>query len=122
MSNQDAPNSMENMAMALYVHAAQLIKAGKSRKEIKKQLMAQGINAETAETVLTRLAESQANVARKAGYRNLAAGIFIIVMSALLLTGVITVASGVLGSVVAAGLLLAGIYFAGRGVMQINGW
>lgn len=122
MSNHDAPSSMENMAMALYVHAAELIKAGKSRKEIKKQLMAQGITADTAETILTRLAESQVNVARKAGYRNALAGAFIIVMSVLLLTGVITLSSGLLGSIVTVGLLLAGIYFAGRGVLQINGW
>lgn len=118
----DKRTSMENAAMALYIHAARLIKEGKSRKEIKKQLKSQGVSDEVADIVLRRIAESQANVARRAGYRNLLLGGLMIVLALALLVGVVS--DPATGAAAGALLLLlaAGVFAMGRGLMQIKGW
>jgi hypothetical protein len=113
---------MEQAAMALYIHAARLIKEGKSRKEIKKQLKSQGISDEIADTVLRRISESQANVARRAGYRNLLLGGLITVLAVLLLSGTLTDPATGAGVIVVVLLMAAGILAIGRGLMQIQGW
>jgi hypothetical protein len=119
--SQEPPNPMEEAALALYYHAAQLIKQGKSREAIITELMSKGINRETAEKMLAKLDVSRANVARKSGYRNLGLGTIVIVLSVIPLFGLTgTQAQG--WQFAAAILLLAiGILQAGRGIMQITG-
>lgn len=70
---------MEEAALALYYHAAEMIKAGKNRQEIEQHLIEnKGLKPETARLMLDKLDVSRANVARRSGYRNLIMGILLI--------------------------------------------
>lgn len=116
--SQKERSPMENAALAVYYHAAQLIKEGRSRDEIVRQLMKQGLSYDTAMTVLDKLATSQVNVARRSGKRNILLGGAIIFFSIVLLLGigVQQVAGIVLIPVLI--ILLAGLYVLGRGILQ----
>jgi hypothetical protein len=121
MSQEPPNNPMEEAALALYYHAAQLIKQGKSREAIITELMSKGINRETAERMLAKLDVSRANVARKSGYRNLGLGALVIVLSLVPLFGITGTQAEGWQFVAAIVLLGLGILQAGRGIMQITG-
>lgn len=110
---------MEKAALALYYHAAELIKSGKPREEIIKDLMAKGINRESAEKMLAKLDVSRANVARKAGFRNLGLGAFVILLCMLPLFGLTGPRAEGLQFWAAIIVLGVGLLQAGRGIMQI---
>jgi uncharacterized membrane protein len=112
---------METAALAVYYHAAQMIKAGKSREEIITDLIEKGISRETANNMLDKLDESRANVARNRGYRNLFLGVVLIVLMILPIFGLIVpqVTGTALG--VAVLILGCGFFAAVRGIMQIIG-
>lgn len=120
MSDQDR-SAMENAALALYYHAAQMIKDGKSNEDILEDLISKGVSRETAATMLEKLNQSRANVAKQSGYRNAAIGMVLVVLASLPVFGIgIAQASGVpLG--IAFLLMGCGIYALGRGIMQITG-
>lgn len=112
---------LEEAALAFYYHAATMIKEGKSRKDILKDLTSKGVGRETAENMLDKLEKSRANVARRSGYRNAFVGIVIIVMMLLPLFGIgIAKVAGVSFSL-AIILLACGVLVLGRGIMQITG-
>lgn len=122
MSQLPPSDPIEKAALALYYHAAELIKQGMPREEIIKNLMSKGINRESAEKMLAKLDVSRANVARKAGYRNLMLGGLVVLFCILPLFGFIgEPAQGWLfWSLIL--VLGVGLIQAGRGIMQIMGW
>jgi hypothetical protein len=120
VSEQDR-TPMENAALALYYHAAQLIKAGKSRDEIITELTSKGINRDTAENMLNKLDKSRANVARQHGLRNMALGGAVSVLAALPLLGILVPAVTGTAFGVAVLLLGIGLFILGRGILQIIG-
>jgi hypothetical protein len=121
MSQLPPTDPMEKAALALYYHAAELIKQGIPREEIIKDLMAKGINRETAERMLAKLDVSRANVTRRAGYRNLGLGGFLVLLVIIPLFGLTGVRAE--GWQFWAEIILLGIGLiqAGRGIMQIMG-
>jgi len=120
MSDQER-SPLENAALALYYHVAQMIKAGKSREDIITELVRQGVNRETAESMLDRLDKSRAKVARQNGYRNAFIGIVVTTMGLLPIAGILVPrAEG--GTLFAAVIILGcGVFALGRGLMQITG-
>jgi hypothetical protein len=121
MNQPPAIDPMEEAALALYYHAAQLIKQGKPREDIVTELMSKGINRETAEKMLAKLDVSRANVARKSGIRNLFIGLIVIVLCVIPLFGLLgNQAEGwqFWALIVVLGI---GIIQAGRGILQITG-
>ncbi|MGJ3239303.1 MAG: hypothetical protein ACFE0Q_11400 [Anaerolineae bacterium] len=109
----------ENLAMAFYVYAAQLIKEGKSRQQVIDTLMERGISHENAETIVTRLNQSRDNVTRRSGYRHLAFGSAIILLSLLPLFGVFVEPVTGFSAIVAIIVLASGVLIAWRGVMRV---
>lgn len=121
MTDNNPQADLKNAALALYYYAAERIKEGKSRAAVIDDLIAKGVSRETAETMLDKLDESRANVARQSGYRNTAFGIAIVGMLALPLFGVfVPQVTGILQIVVLL-LMAIGVYFLIRGIMQILG-
>ena len=120
MSEQD-PTSMESAALALYYHAARMIKEGKSRDEIIRELTRQGISEEAAKTMLIKLDQSRANVARRSGYRNIAAGTILLVMGGAPVFGIGIAQATDNAFVFVIFVLTIGLIFFGRGFMQIVG-
>ena len=120
MSEQDR-TPMENAALALYYHAAQMIKAGKSREEIITELTSKGINRDTVENMLTKLDQSRANVARRSGYRNAAFGGVLTIFALLPILGIFIPQVTGVAFTVAAILLVIGLFVLVRGVLQIIG-
>ena len=120
MSDQNR-TAMENAALALYYHAAQMIKEGKSDEEVLEDLVSKGVNPETAASMLEKLNESRANVAQRRGYRNVFIGIVLIVLMIFPISGigVPQVFEVMLG--IALLIMGYGIYTLGRGIMQITG-
>jgi uncharacterized membrane protein len=112
---------MEEVALAFYYHAAVMIKEGKSRKEIIKDLTSKGVSDETAENMLNKIDQSRANVARQHGYRNafIGAGVLIFMLIPLFGIGIakVTGASFVLAII----FFACGVFILGRGIMQITG-
>jgi hypothetical protein len=121
MSQLPPTDPMEKAALALYYHAAELIKQGMAREDIIKALMAKGINRETAEKMLAKLDVSRANVTRRAGYRNFGLGGFVVMLSILPLFGLTGVQAEGWQFWAAIILLGVGLIQAGRGIMQILG-
>lgn len=114
-------SSLEEAALAFYYHAAKMIKEGKSRKDIIKDLTSKGVSQKTAENMLDKLDQSRVNVAKRSGYRNAFVGVVIIIMMILPLFG-IGIAKVVGTSFTIAIILLGcGIFALGRGIMQITG-
>jgi hypothetical protein len=114
-------SSMEQVALAFYFHAATMIKEGKSRKEILKDLTSKGVSLETAENMLDKIELSRANVARRSGYRNAFIGTVLIglMLIPLLGIGILQVTGAMF--FVAIIILSCGIFAFGRGIMQITG-
>ena len=118
---QPSEQDLQNAAMALYVHAAQMIKAGKSRDAILNDLVRQGVSMDTAKVILERLNQSRDNVTRRYGYRNAFIGVILIVLMTVSLLGIgidrATGASYAVGLLV----LACGVLALGRGLLQIYG-
>ncbi len=115
---------MQQAAIALYYHAAQMIKAGKSREEIERHLIHdKGIKPQTARNMLDKLNESRANVARRAGYRNIIMAVLVLMLGITILTGIGGDGSGATGirQFVAMLIIVAGGMFGVRALMQIFG-
>lgn len=122
MSQQDR-SPMEQAALALYFHAAQMIKEGKTREQIERHLIHdKGVSPKTAKIMLDKLNDSRANVARKLGWRNAVTGAFVVAASLLIIFGVLSGerATGV-SLAVCIVLLMIGGWFVLRGTMQITG-
>ncbi len=109
---------MESAALAVYYHAAQLIKDGHSRDEIIRQLMKQGLSYDTANTVLDKLAQSQVNVARRSGKRNVLTGGTIVVFTFLSILGIGVEQITGIALIPVVIIMLVGLYILGRGVLQ----
>ena len=115
---------MENAALALYYHAAQMIKEGKTREQIERHLIHdKGVSPKTAKIMLDKLNESRVNVARQLGWRNAATGVFVIAAALIILFGVFSGerATGLLLGICIL-LLLGGGFLGVRGGMQIAGF
>lgn len=115
---------MQQAAIALYYHAAQMIKEGKSREEIERHLIHdKGIKPQTARNMLDKLNESRANVARRAGYRNIIMAVLVLMLGITILTGIGGDGSGATGirQFVAMLIIVAGGMFGVRALMQIFG-
>lgn len=114
-------SDLENAALALYYYAAELVKEGKTSKEVIDILVQRGITRESAETIMQRLNVSRDNVARRSGYRSIAFGLIMVVLMLMPLFGIfLPEATGV--SVIALIIVMAvGIVIAGRGLMQVFG-
>jgi len=112
---------MEDAALALYYHAAQLIKEGRSQDAIVRELVKRGVSSETARKMLAKLEQSQVNVAQRSGYRNVLIGttLMLLMLIPLFGIGVDPVAGTYLSITI---LFLGGGLFAlGRGILQILG-
>ncbi|MDQ7028089.1 MAG: hypothetical protein Q9P44_21305 [Anaerolineae bacterium] len=120
MSDQDS-SPMETAALALYYHAAQMIKAGQSHADIKKELISKGINPETAENMLVKLNRSRTNVMRQTGYRNAFAGVVLIAMALLPIFGIFAPTAVGTSLTIALAIIGCGVFALGRGLMQIIG-
>lgn len=70
----DPKNPLEDVALALYYRAAELLKAGLREEEVITELVKQGIKRETAQKMMLRLAESQRRVEVRHGRRNVFVG------------------------------------------------
>lgn len=112
---------LEEAALAFYYHAATMIKEGKSRKEIIKDLTSKGVRRSTAENMLDKLDISRANVARRSGYRNAFIGSVVTILMLLALLGIGFVQATGTSFVMAIIFLGCGIFILGRGIMQITG-
>lgn len=88
MSRNFAERDVKDAALAVYYHAAQLLKAGRSPQEVEALLVEQGIKPETARKMLTKLGTAQIKVARRMGGRNVAFGAALMLLGLLLVTGV----------------------------------
>jgi hypothetical protein len=121
MSQLPPSDPMEKAALALYYYAAELIKQGMPREDIVNALIAKGINRETAERMLAKLDVSRANVARRAGYRNLFLGGIAVLLSILPLFGIAGPPAEGFSFWVAIAVLAIGLIQAGRGILQIMG-
>lgn len=109
---------MESAALAVYFHAAEMIKAGRSRDEIIQQLMKQGLSYDTAVTVLDKLAQSQVNVARRSGKRNILTGGTIVVFTVLAMLGIGVEQITGLALIPVILILIGGLFVLGRGLLQ----
>ena len=78
---------LEKAALALYYHAAQMHKAGRSDEDIIADLGSKGVQAATAQRMLDRLRQSRQNVARKGGQRLMLMGAFNLLLGLGLLLG-----------------------------------
>lgn len=112
---------LENAALALYYYAAELIKEGKSEKEVISTLIDRGVTRETAETMLERLNVSRANVARRSGYRNALFGGALVILTVLPLFGIFVEQPVGFSQILTILLLAVGVVMLGRGLMQIFG-
>lgn len=115
----DNQTDLEKMAMALYYYAAELIKEGKSKKEIIDILIERGVSRESAETIMSRLNESRDNVTRRSGYLSIAFGTIIAVISLLPLYGIFVEKVEGFSVIIAFILLFAGFLIAGRGLLKV---
>jgi hypothetical protein len=90
MSRDFSEDHLKDAALQVYYLVAQELKSGKSPEEVETLLVAQGIKPETARNMLTKLAKSQRNVARRDGGRNLLFGAALMAIGLLLATGIAT--------------------------------
>jgi uncharacterized membrane protein len=112
---------LEEAALAFYYHAATMIKEGKSRKDILKDLTSKGVSRETAENMLDKLEQSRVNVAQRSGYRNTFIGVVLIIMMIPPLFGIGIVKVAGVSFVSALIFMACGVFALGRGIMQITG-
>lgn len=115
----DNRNDLENVAMALYVYAAQLIKEGKSHQEIIDILMQRGLSRESAETIMMRLNESRDNVTRRSGYITIVFGAIVVMTSLFPLFGVVVERVEGFSMMIAFLLMAVGIVIIGRGLTKV---
>jgi len=111
--------NLEQVAMALYVYAAQLIKEGKSSEQVIEILKERGLTQEAAETIMTRLNESRDNVTKRGGYVQILFGAFVTVLGALPLFGVLVEQAEGLSTIIAILVMAIGIVIIGRGVLKV---
>jgi len=116
--NDEQRTPMEEAALAIYVHAAELIKQGKSPDEVRQQLITQGVRPDTARTVLERLMEARVNVAKRRGQRNVFIGVAVSILAAIALLG--TAVSGA-AQVMSVIILGCGLFALVHGIRQITG-
>lgn len=112
-------SNLEEMAMALYVYSAQLVKEGKTREQIIKNLMARGVSRQSAETIMTRLNESRNNVTRRSAIPYLGFGLLLTILSALPLFGIIMPQVEGIGTGIAILLMAIGVVIFGRGFLKL---
>lgn len=123
MSEADPRDPYHDLALALYYHVAELVKAGKTRDQIIYEMGLQGVKRDTVEKMLARLADSQRSVQRQQGWRHVALG-GVVMLAALGLT------FGIFGFVPANALAIfptlvglgVGVYWLARGVFEVVGW
>lgn len=119
MSRDFSETGLKDAALQVYYLVAQELKSGKSPQEVEAMLIGQGIKPETARSMLAKLAQSQRNVARRDGRRNLLFGLALVAIGLLLATGVVTGNPAEGFSVVAAWLtVLIGMGWCARGAWQ----
>jgi hypothetical protein len=115
-------DNLKDAALGVYVHVAQLMKAGKTAAEIEQTLEANGIKPETTRMMMQRLIQSQVKVSRRNGRWNLALGFVLVGLGMLFVTGG---ASGNpvegAGSIFAWMSILIGIFWIVRGGLQMRG-
>lgn len=119
--SDEGRSDMENAVLGLYLHAAQRIKAGATYDEIERELIEMGLKPDTAQTLLARLDESRGNVARRSGYRNALVGAVAAVGALSLAFGAFGPVDHVIVQAVLFAILLTGVYWLVRGIMQIVG-
>lgn len=111
--------NLEQVAMALYVYAAQLIKEGKSPEEVIAILQERGLTQTSAETIMTRLNQSRDNVTRRGGYVQIFFGGLVAVLGSLPLFGLLVEQSEGLSTIIAILVMAIGIVIIGRGVLRV---
>ncbi len=67
-------SSEEQVVKAVYEHAAGLVRAGKSRAEVKQALEDHGLDAEIAGTVADNIFRARTEAVQKAGQKNMLVG------------------------------------------------
>lgn len=117
----DNRSDLENAALALYYYAAELVKEGKSSKEVVDILIQRGITRESAETIMQRLNVSRDNIARRSGYRSIVFGVIIIGMMLLPLLGIFLPQATGISIIILIVVMAVGVVIAGRGIMQVMG-
>lgn len=71
---------LEQAALALFYHAAEMIKAGQTPEQVEREFVAQGVKPDTARNLMQRLGQSRTRVTQRAGQRNLMLGLLLIAL------------------------------------------
>jgi len=118
---QEQQERLEKTALALYYHAAQMHKDGKSDEDIISDLSRKGVQEATARKMLERLGKSRQNVARKQGQRLMLIGAGNLLLGLGLLLGLFGPLANT--AVLALAWITVGLGFAifARGMVQVSG-
>ncbi|MCU0511191.1 MAG: hypothetical protein MUE40_01340 [Anaerolineae bacterium] len=116
MSRDYRDDNLKEAALGIYTHVARMMKEGKSDSDIEQALAQHGINAATTRMMLSKLAQSQVNVARRSGRRNIALGLVLIGPGLLLIGGQPQGA----GAVFAWLSVVVGAFWVMRGAVQLT--
>lgn len=112
--------AMEQLALALYYRAAEMMKEGKSGEEIVQWLIEKGVRPATAERMLARLQVSRRNVTHRAGRYNVVAGVLICALGLAIAGDVILVPTSTLLRIVSLLAVIPGVYIILRGTLQLT--
>lgn len=121
MTNNEERTPMEQAAIALYFHAAQMIKEGLSEEEVIENLTNQGVSRETAEMMMRRIETSRDNVTKRFGTRNVISGAVVTALGLLLWFGPFDVATDILRQSVGFIIFGIGSFVLVRGLLQVSG-
>lgn len=118
MTDDQQQPRLEDAALALYYHAAEMIKAGKTAQEIKSDLIRKGVRPETAQLMLERLDKSRDNVALKYARRRMITGSVMCFVGVVLGLGLFGDGSNLPAMLFSLGVVVFGVFWLLGGVAQ----
>lgn len=123
MTEPDLQDPYQDLALALYYHMAELVKAGKTREQIVYEMGLKGVKRDTVEKMLARLEASQRSVQRQQGWRHIALGGVVTFIALGLTFGLFGFAPANAIAIFPTLIALAiGGYWLVRGLLEIAGW
>lgn len=121
MSEQAQDVSNEEAVAAVYQHAASLVRAGKSREEVKADLLSRGLDEVSAGIVTTKIFEMRRKAYSEEGRKNMLHGALWCVGGIVVTAVTYSAARGGGTYVVTWGAIIFGAIQFFRGVGQLNG-
>lgn len=116
MSEQTGDEVVE----AIYAHAAELMRNGVSDEDIEKDLVEQGLDAESAEAVVSNLAEMRNEQKKKHGQKNMGIGALWAIGGTAVTAATYSAASGGGTYVVTWGAIIFGVIQFFQGLAQYS--